>query len=207
MPSRSSRPERVHAVQITFQGLGACVCLLFALQGLVILAGPAMGQPDRPLGDFYEEAYWFSEGWLYMVVGLWGFAREVRTCFLSVSASLGQSIGKRLVVSLGYLWLGAHSLGGRIQQGSAAWRTEARVTAFAAWVVGAVDLLTACCSVGQPCGEDLGAGGAARPSEKFVWSGSDGAAAAAGGDAGGAASESGLKAEGAPVNGRRTFAI
>mmetsp|Transcript_111535 Transcript_111535/g.348851 ORF Transcript_111535/g.348851 Transcript_111535/m.348851 type:complete len:206 (-) Transcript_111535:149-766(-) len=201
MPARSNRPERVHAVQITFQGLGACVCLLFALQGLVILAGPAMGQPDRPLGDFYEEAYWFSEGWLYMVVGLWGFVREVRTCFLSVSASLRQSIGERFVISLGYLWLGAHSLGGRIQQGSAAWRTEARVTAFAAWVVGAVDLLTVCCSVGQLRGEDLGTGGVAKPSKKFVLNGSGGTAAATGGDAGSAASEISLK-DGAPVDGR-----
>mmetsp|Transcript_33092 Transcript_33092/g.91420 ORF Transcript_33092/g.91420 Transcript_33092/m.91420 type:complete len:209 (-) Transcript_33092:155-781(-) len=144
--ARSTRGERIRALRTIFQGLGALVCIAFALQGILIFVGPIMGHRKPPLEDFFEAAHWASEGALCVLFGFGGFVLEMRACFPSVAAHFVRLLGNRLVLSIGYLWLGAYSMGGRIQQGGEVWRQVGQITGFVAWVVSAGDLLISCCS-------------------------------------------------------------
>lgn len=156
-----------------FQGLGGLVCISFALQGVVILVGPAMGQRQAPSGNFYDAAHWASEGSLCLLVGLVGSMLEMRAFFPSISAHFVRLMCNRLVLALGYLWLGAYSMGGRIQDGGEAWRTAAEATGLVAWVVCAADLLLSCCSDRHHSAEHPDAPGDAKLPQKAASRGSD----------------------------------
>uniref|UniRef100_A0A7S1WSR0 Uncharacterized protein n=1 Tax=Alexandrium catenella TaxID=2925 RepID=A0A7S1WSR0_ALECA len=51
----------------------------------------------------------------------------------------------RLAIAVVYLWVGAYSMGGPIQE-SETWRTIGKVTGIVSWVVGVADILMSCCS-------------------------------------------------------------
>lgn len=142
--------DRVKAIKTTFQVLGVVVGISFALQGIVIFVGPAWGQQDRPLDDFWDACHWASEGALCVIVGLSAVAFELRACcHPKVFRHVAQFAANRVGLAFVYLWLGCYSCGGRIHEGGAGWQLLGQITGITAWLVCIEHLIMSCCIEAQ----------------------------------------------------------
>jgi len=141
--------ERVRFVKFIFQILGTAVGISFALQGLCIFMGPAWGQQEQPIDDFWEACHWASEGALCVLVGLGAVGFELQACFPHVARHMAKFAANRVGLALVYLWMGCYSCGGRIKQAGTIWKILGQVTGLIAWGVCVGHLFLACCSERQ----------------------------------------------------------
>lgn len=122
------------------QGIGSIVCCLFGVQGVVIIVAPV----DSDISDFWTSLHWISTGLLYVFVGVIGVVIEGLGFVPSIKARTVGLAANRLAIAITYLWLGAFSMGGRIEESGTDWKTLGRVAGIVSWFVGVCDIVMAC---------------------------------------------------------------
>jgi len=138
--SESPCRGRIKLVRVLFQVLGAVVCFLFVIQGVLVFVN------TQGVGDFWQACHWVAEGLLCVIIGLIGMLLEARALFPSVRRHLARFAVHRLGLALVYLWVGCYSMSPAVDASSTGWKIVGRVTGLLAWVVGFVDILMSCCS-------------------------------------------------------------
>jgi len=142
--SRLGCRRKIHHAKRGFQIVGGVVCILFALQGVIILVeGPA--ETTGVKVTFWSAAHWLAEALLCIGVGIVTLALELRQCFAQVRRHVGKIAGNRIGIALLYAWLGAYSADGRFASAGEGWRLLGHVTGLVAWGVAIGHLVLSCC--------------------------------------------------------------
>eukprot|EP00929_Paragymnodinium_shiwhaense_P017120 TRINITY_DN12607_c0_g1_i3.p1 TRINITY_DN12607_c0_g1~~TRINITY_DN12607_c0_g1_i3.p1 ORF type:complete len:229 (-),score=36.71 TRINITY_DN12607_c0_g1_i3:422-1108(-) len=146
--------ERIRTMKLVIRCLGAAVCLMFAIQGVIVFSQPA-------LEDFWVFCHWIGEGMLGLLVGLAGMYLEVRGSMKSVAQRLASFAMNRIVLVVYYFWLGCYAMGGvggfALEAGGnqhKELKALAHATGVVAWFVALGNLMIACCTEAYPDSED-----------------------------------------------------
>ncbi|CAK0883162.1 unnamed protein product [Prorocentrum cordatum] len=136
--------QRLIGVRMLLQALGVLTSAAFATIALALF-----GDRSAVL-DFWSGCHWLSEGVVCLFVAAVCLVLEAQSFFYAaISHSLLSHASHRLLLASLYLWLGAYSVGGRIQQGSEVWRTFGKVTGVIAWVVAVGDVSISPCYIAK----------------------------------------------------------